>query len=88
MRIILIGPPGAGKGTQCQRLVNFLQVPHLSTGEMLRDAISKNTAEGKEASSFMENGQLVPDQLVPLLLQIAPITNGLFLQMLGDDIKR
>ena len=64
MRIILIGPPGAGKGTQCQRLVNFLRVPHLSTGEMLRDAIARNTAEGKEASSFMKNGQLVPDQLV------------------------
>ena len=64
MRIILIGPPGAGKGTQCERLIDFLRVPHLSTGEMLRAAIAQKTAEGKEASSYMQAGQLVPDQLV------------------------
>jgi|TARA_B100000073_G_scaffold276663_1_gene236823 adenylate kinase len=64
MRIILIGPPGAGKGTQCQRLIEYLQVPHLSTGEMLRTAIQEGTAEGVEAKDFMEHGQLVPDALV------------------------
>lgn len=64
MRIILIGPPGAGKGTQCQRLIEYLEVPHLSTGEMLRAAIQEGTSEGVEAKSFMEHGQLVPDALV------------------------
>ncbi len=64
MRIILIGPPGAGKGTQCQRLVELLDVPHLSTGEMLRAAIQQGTAEGQEAATYMNRGQLVPDQLV------------------------
>jgi adenylate kinase len=64
MRIILIGPPGAGKGTQCQRLVEMLEVPHLSTGEMLRAAIKQGTAEGREAAGYMSHGQLVPDQLI------------------------
>lgn len=64
MRIILIGPPGAGKGTQCQRLVEYLEVPHLSTGEMLRTAIRSGTPEGVTAKAFMEHGQLVPDTLV------------------------
>jgi len=64
MRIILIGPPGAGKGTQCQRLVELLRVPHLSTGEMLRAAVRAGTPEGLEASLSMEQGQLVPDSLI------------------------
>ena len=64
MRIILIGPPGAGKGTQCQRLVELLRVPHLSTGEMLRAAVRAGTPEGLEASWSMEQGQLVPDSLI------------------------
>jgi adenylate kinase len=64
MRIVLIGPPGAGKGTQCQRLVEYLNVPHLSTGEMLRQAVQEGSREGHLAASFMENGQLVPDELI------------------------
>ena len=64
MRIILIGPPGAGKGTQCQRLLDLLAVPHLSTGEMLRNAVRQATPEGVAARQFMEQGQLVPDALI------------------------
>ncbi|NDC62649.1 MAG: adenylate kinase [Planctomycetia bacterium] len=64
MRIILIGPPGAGKGTQCQRLVEHLRVPHLSTGEMLRAAVRMGTPEGRRAAEFMEQGQLVPDPII------------------------
>jgi adenylate kinase len=64
MRIILIGPPGAGKGTQCQRLVDLLRVPHLSTGEMLRAAVRAGTPEGIAAARSMEQGQLVPDPLI------------------------
>ena len=64
MRIILIGPPGAGKGTQCQRLVEHLRVPHLSTGEMLRAAVRSATPEGVQASKYMDQGQLVPDELI------------------------
>ena len=64
MRIVLIGPPGAGKGTQCQRLVEYLDVPHLSTGEMLRQAVLDKSREGQQAAEFMETGRLVPDELI------------------------
>jgi adenylate kinase len=64
MRIILIGPPGAGKGTQCQRLASLLGVPHLSTGEMLRAAVQSRSPEGLQAAGYMQNGQLVPDAII------------------------
>jgi adenylate kinase len=64
MRIILIGPPGAGKGTQCQRLVELLKIPHLSTGEMLRAAVRAGTPEGLKAARAMEQGQVVREPLI------------------------
>jgi adenylate kinase len=64
MRLILIGPPGAGKGTQCQRLVELLRVPHLSTGEMLRAEVRSATVDGREAARYMDQGQLVPDRII------------------------
>lgn len=63
MRIILMGPPGAGKGTQAERLTRELAIPHISTGDMFRKAIKEETELGKKAKSFMDQGQLVPDEV-------------------------
>ncbi len=63
MRIVFIGPPGAGKGTQCKRLAEFLGIPHLSTGEMLRSA-RKESALGRLVASYINVGRLAPDYLV------------------------
>ncbi|MFO1064291.1 MAG: adenylate kinase [Pirellulales bacterium] len=64
MRIVFIGPPGAGKGTQCKRLVDLLAIPHLSTGEMLREVKRQNTALSRWVSSYVDKGNLAPDHLV------------------------
>ena len=64
MLIVFIGPPGAGKGTQSKRLLSYLGIPHLSTGELLREAKSHHTPLGRLAAQYMDNGRLVPDPLV------------------------
>ncbi len=64
MRLILLGPPGAGKGTQAQRLIAKHGVVHLSTGDMLRAAVAAGTPVGLRAKSNMERGELVPDEVV------------------------
>lgn len=64
MRLILIGPPGAGKGTQAEYLVERFQIPHISSGDMLRAAVTAGTALGQQADGFMKAGLLVPDKLV------------------------
>lgn len=64
MRIVFIGPPGAGKGTQCKRLVDLLGIPQLSTGEMLRAVMSQDTALGRWIARHLNAGQLAPDHLV------------------------
>lgn len=64
MRLILIGPPGSGKGTQAKLLSQRLGLLHFATGDVLRDVIDKDTPEGKKARPYMANGQLVPDELV------------------------
>lgn len=63
MKIVLLGPPGAGKGTQAEVLTKKLLVPHISTGDMFRAAIKNGTAMGIEAKSYMDRGQLVPDEV-------------------------
>lgn len=62
--IILFGPPGSGKGTQSEKLIAKYGLKHLSTGDLLRSEISRQTPLGKEAQSFMDKGQLVPDEVV------------------------
>lgn len=64
MNIILLGPPGAGKGTQAKVLTERLRLPHISTGDILRQNVASGTALGKEAKDYMERGALVPDELV------------------------
>ena len=63
MKIILMGPPGAGKGTQAEKLVELYQIPHISTGDMFRKAQKDGTELGLKAKEYMEQGQLVPDEV-------------------------
>lgn len=64
MRLVLLGPPGVGKGTQAELIASHFAIPHISTGDMLRDARQRQTALGREAASYMEAGDLVPDEIV------------------------
>lgn len=63
-RLLMLGPPGAGKGTQAERLVERLGVPQISTGDMLRAAVAADTEVGREAKAYMDAGKLVPDEVV------------------------
>lgn len=64
MNLILLGPPGAGKGTQAEKIVEKYSIPHISTGDIFRENIKKATALGKKAQEYMNKGELVPDRLV------------------------
>ena len=69
MRLVLLGPPGAGKGTQAQVLSKDLNIPHISTGDMLREALKAASPLGLKAKAYMEKGALVPDELVIALVK-------------------
>ena len=75
MRFILVGPPGAGKGTQAVNLAAHFSVPHISTGDIFRANLKEGTALGLEAKSFMDRGELVPDE----------VTNKMVRDRLGKD---
>ncbi len=64
MRLVLLGPPGAGKGTQAGRLSERLQIPHISTGDLLRDHVERGTRLGVQARAYMDRGEYVPDDVV------------------------
>lgn len=79
MHILLMGPPGAGKGTQAANLVKELSVPHISTGDMFRAAVKEGTELGKQAKACMDEGKLVPDE----------VTIGIVRERLAkDDCKK
>ncbi len=75
MRIVFMGPPGAGKGTQARRLATAYGLRHISTGDLIRAAIQKQTSLGKKAQPYIEKGQLVPDELVWDLAKAALAAN-------------
>jgi adenylate kinase len=78
MRAILLGPPGAGKGTQAETIVNEFSIPHISTGDIFRKNIKEGTALGKKAMEYMDQGKLVPDDLTVELVKD---------RLLQDDCK-
>ncbi len=67
--VVFLGPPGSGKGTQAARLASELSLTHLSTGDLLRDAVSRKTDLGQKAEQFMAKGELVPDELLIALIK-------------------
>lgn len=69
MNIVLLGPPGAGKGTQAKKISEHHLLPHISTGDILRENISNNTALGLKARSYMARGELVPDELLITIIR-------------------
>lgn len=83
MKLVFLGPPGAGKGTQAARVCEKLSIPHISTGDMLRSAIAKGTPTGMKARVYVESGGLVPDEvlieMVRERLSQADCTNGYLL---------
>jgi len=69
MNLVLLGPPGAGKGTLANLLKETLSVPHISTGDILREEMKGNTSLGQEVKQYVENGELVPDEVVTRLIE-------------------
>lgn len=83
MRLIFLGPPGAGKGTQAKVVSERFNIPHISTGDILREAVRTNSPVGWQAKSYMEKGELVPDEIVTKIvverLKMPDTSNGFIL---------
>ncbi len=86
--LILFGPPGSGKGTQSEKLIAKYGLKHLSTGDLLRNEISRQTLLGQEAQSFMDKGQLVPDEVVIGMISSALDANPAAKGFLFDGFPR
>jgi adenylate kinase len=69
MRVIMLAPPGAGKGTQGERIAARYAVPHISSGDIFRDEVARQTPQGKQLSGYLDRGDLVPDELVLSLIR-------------------
>ncbi len=76
VRLVMVGPPGAGKGTQATQLAEHFKIPHISTGAMLRDHISRSTELGLKAKAFVDSGELVPDHIIVGMLEETLRANG------------
>ena len=91
-RLIFLGPPGAGKGTQAQVLSENHQIPHVSTGDILRAAVAQQTPLGKQAKDYMDRGELVPDALILNLIQdrlsYKDISNGWILDGFPRNVNQ
>ena len=92
MRLVLLGPPGAGKGTQSVVLSRNYKIPHISTGDILRESVKLGTPLGAEAKTFMEKGELVPDELVTGIvverLKKSDVLNGFILDGFPRTLKQ
>jgi adenylate kinase len=86
--IILLGAPGAGKGTAAERLVKRLDVRHVSSGDLLRGAVKQGTEAGREAEGYMKAGKLVPDELIGRIITDLLVAGGGDLQVLLDGFPR
>jgi len=73
MRVLMIAPPGAGKGTQGALIAAHFDIPHIATGELLRDHVARQTALGQAVQKYLDRGELVPDQIVLDMLREAMI---------------
>ena len=92
MKLVFLGPPGAGKGTQAAGVCQRFAIPHISTGDMLRAAIAKGTETGLKAKTFMDQGQLVPDevlvQMVKERLSESDCVNGYLLDGFPRTVRQ
>jgi len=92
LRIVLLGPPGAGKGTQAKKIADKFGIPHISTGDILRKAIADKTLLGKQAAEYLEKGLLVPDDLVIAMvksrLDMEDCKNGFLLDGFPRTVKQ
>lgn len=90
INVILFGAPGAGKGTQAKKISSKLNLPHIDTGSLIREAIKKETELGEKAKEFVESGRLVPDDLVIALIKekLTGLKNGSFKGFILDGYPR